>query len=79
MLVAEDVKGNQKLMELMLSKLGVEVVIAQDGNDAVQKALSQSFDLILMDMHMPHMNGYEATRVLRQQGYTPAAVISSSG
>jgi PAS domain S-box-containing protein len=68
-LVAEDVEGNQKLMELMLAKLGVDVVIADDGNLAMQKALSQSFDLILMDMQMPHMNGYEATRALRQQSY----------
>ncbi len=68
-LVAEDVEGNQKLIELMLSKLGVDVVIAEDGNQAMRKALSQSFDLILMDMQMPHMNGYEATRSLKQQGY----------
>jgi PAS domain S-box-containing protein len=68
-LVAEDVEGNQKLMELMLSKLGVDVVIAEDGNQAIQKAMSQSFDLILMDMQMPHMNGYEATCALRQHGY----------
>ena len=66
---AEDDEGNQRLMTLMLSKLGVEVVIAEDGNQAVQEALSQSFDLILMDMHMPSMNGYEATGVLKQQGH----------
>jgi len=68
-LVAEDVEGNQKLMKLMLSKLGVDVAIATDGNQAVQKALSQQFDLVLMDMQMPHMNGYEATRALKRQGY----------
>ncbi len=78
-LVAEDVEGNQKLMALMLSKLGVDVIIAEDGSKAVQKALSQSFDLILMDMQMPHMNGYEATRTLRKQGYrTPIVALTAN-
>ncbi len=78
-LVAEDVEGNQRLMELMLSKLGVEVVIAQDGREAVQKALSQSFDLVLMDMQMPNMNGYEATRMFRQQdSKTPVVALTAN-
>jgi signal transduction histidine kinase/CheY-like chemotaxis protein/HPt (histidine-containing phosphotransfer) domain-containing protein len=65
-LVAEDVEGNQRLMTVMLSKLGVEVVIAEDGLQAVQEASAQSFDLILMDMQMPNMNGYQATREIRK-------------
>ncbi len=78
-LVAEDVEGNQKLMVSMLSKLGIDVVIAEDGNQAIQKALSQSFDLILMDMQMPHMNGYEATSALKQQGYeTPIVALTAN-
>jgi len=77
-LVAEDVEGSQILMKLMLTKLGVEVVIAEDGNQALQKALSQSFDLILMDMQMPHVNGYEATAALRQRGYeTPIVALTA--
>ncbi|NQV33608.1 MAG: response regulator, partial [Phycisphaeraceae bacterium] len=68
-LVAEDVEGNQRLMTLMLSKLGLDVVIAENGQQVVEKALAQSFDMILMDMQMPLMNGYEATRLLKQQGY----------
>jgi len=73
-LVAEDVEGSQRLMKLMLLKLGVDAVIAEDGQEAMEKALSQSFDLILMDMQMPNMNGYEATRALKQQGYTTPIV-----
>lgn len=78
-LVAEDVEGNQLLMKLMLSKLGIEVVIAKDGKQAVQEALSQSFDLIFMDIQMPNMNGYEATRALKKQGYKmPIVALTAS-
>ncbi len=78
-LVAEDVEGNQKLMQLMLSRLGLEVTIAEDGRQAVDMALSQSFDLILMDMQMPHMNGYDATAALKQQGcQTPIVAVTAS-
>jgi len=73
-LVAEDIEGNQQLIEVLLSMLGVEVVVAKDGSQAVEKALSESFDLILMDMQMPYMNGYEATLMLREQGYTTPIV-----
>ena len=48
----------------------MEATIAEDGNEAVEKALAQKFDLILMDMMMPHMNGYDATDELRKQGIT---------
>jgi len=77
-LVAEDVETNQKLMELMLTKMGLEVALADDGEQAVQKALSESFDLILMDMQMPHMNGYEATQALRGKGAsTPIVALTA--
>ncbi len=65
-LVAEDVEGNRKLMNLLLSKMGLEVSLAEDGNKALQAALSQSFDLIFMDMKMPHLDGCEVTRKIRQ-------------
>jgi len=78
-LVAEDVEGNQKLMQLMLSKLGLEVDIAEDGVQAVQMATSQSFDLVFMDIQMPHMNGYDATAALKRQGYkTPIVALTAN-
>jgi signal transduction histidine kinase/HPt (histidine-containing phosphotransfer) domain-containing protein len=67
-LVAEDAKTNQALIKLVLEQLGLEVIIAEDGAEAVDKALDQSFNLIFMDMQMPNMNGYEATAMLRNKG-----------
>ena len=67
-LVAEDAPASQILIRKLLEKYGLEVTIAADGRQAVQQVLSRSYDLILMDMHMPEMNGYDATRLLREQG-----------
>ena len=78
-LVAEDVRSNQMLVRWLLEKMGFEVTVAEDGNEAVQKALSRSFDLILMDMQMPNMNGFEATKALRNEGVkTPIIALTAS-
>jgi signal transduction histidine kinase/CheY-like chemotaxis protein/HPt (histidine-containing phosphotransfer) domain-containing protein len=73
-LVAEDSRTNQMLIRLLLEKLGLKITIAQDGKKAVEEALSQTFDLIFMDMQMPIMNGYEATKKLRSEGITTPIV-----
>jgi CheY-like chemotaxis protein len=67
-LVAEDNPSNQKLITILLQKMGVEVTIAEDGHKAVEKCGNETYDLILMDMQMPNMNGYDATRELRKKG-----------
>jgi len=77
-LVAEDVESNQVLIKLLLNKMGLEVTIAADGNEAVRKALTQKFDLILMDIQMPHMNGYEATEALRNKGITTPIIAQTA-
>ncbi|MFH1882497.1 MAG: response regulator, partial [Planctomycetota bacterium] len=78
-LVAEDVKTNQMLIKLLLKQMGLEVTIAEDGSEVVQKALAQQFDLIFMDIQMPNMNGYEATRTLRNEGVkTPIIALTAS-
>jgi CheY-like chemotaxis protein/HPt (histidine-containing phosphotransfer) domain-containing protein len=78
-LVADDVEGNRKLMTLLLTQMGLEVTIAEDGSEALKKARSQSFDLILMDMQMPKMSGYEVTDALKRQGYkTPIVALTAS-
>ena len=68
-LLAEDGPDNQRLISMHLRKAGAEVVVAENGRIAVDLARSQSFDLILMDMQMPEMDGYAATTELRNYGY----------
>jgi len=64
--VAEDALANQVVIKRLLEKVGLEVLIANDGAEAVALAQSQSLDLIFMDIQMPNVNGFEATRLLRQ-------------
>ena len=64
-LLAEDNPVNQKIGQKLLEKLGVKVILANNGVKAVKAAREQRPDLILMDCHMPEMDGYEATRALR--------------
>ncbi len=66
-LLAEDGPDNQRLIGAILRKAGAEVEVADNGRIAVDRALGDQFDLILMDMQMPEVNGYQATRVLREQ------------
>ncbi|KKL52288.1 hypothetical protein LCGC14_2287010, partial [marine sediment metagenome] len=62
------------LIKLLLEKMGFEVTIAEDGNEALQRVLTQPFDLIFMDMMMPRMNGYEATKAIREKRITTPIV-----
>lgn len=67
-LVAEDAVANQALIRILLERLGHEVVIVENGAEAIETLEKQTFDLVLMDMMMPVMNGYDATRKLRAAG-----------
>lgn len=65
-LVVEDTLINQKVAKMMLEKLGANVVIAANGQLAVQAYREQTFDMIFMDCQMPVMDGFDATRAIRQ-------------
>jgi two-component system, sensor histidine kinase len=67
-LLAEDGIDNQHLLTTHLSMAGAEVAVASNGRIAVDMALRETFDLVLMDMQMPEMDGYAATRHLRRMG-----------
>jgi CheY-like chemotaxis protein len=67
-LVVEDGDTNRKLIDLVLRRAGLEVVTAENGKLGVEAALAGRFDLILMDMQMPVMDGYTAARTLREHG-----------
>jgi CheY-like chemotaxis protein len=69
-LLAEDNPINQLVACRMLEKVGHTVIFANDGQEALDKMQEQHFDLILMDLHMPRMDGLQATVTLRGQGHT---------
>ncbi|MBN9420152.1 MAG: response regulator [Candidatus Eremiobacteraeota bacterium] len=68
-LLAEDNPVNQRVAVKLLEKQGHEVVVAVNGQDALDRFARQSYDIILMDVSMPIMTGLEATTALRAEGH----------
>ncbi len=64
-LLVEDSVVNRKLLSYMLKNEGFDVVIATNGQEAVDEFKRQAFDLVVMDIQMPIMDGLEATRLMR--------------
>ena len=73
-LLTEDNLDNQRLVSLLLKRMGVEFDIANNGKEAITKAETGDFDVILMDVQMPVMDGLTATQILRQEGYAKPIV-----
>jgi DNA-binding response OmpR family regulator len=81
-LIAEDEPDIRELITLTLQFSGYDVVRATDGAEAFDAAKSDHFDLILMDVRMPRMTGYEACRILRESDATkgiPIIFLSAKG
>ena len=79
-LLAEDNLVNQKVTSLMLRKLGFYVDIVSDGEEALAAWKAKKYDVILMDCHMPLMDGLQATRNIRSQeesGHTPILALTA--
>lgn len=68
-LLAEDGYDNRRLIEMVLRTVGAKVESVENGRLAVAKAEAEQFDIILMDINMPEMDGFEATQLLRSRGY----------
>jgi signal transduction histidine kinase/DNA-binding NarL/FixJ family response regulator len=69
-LVVDDGEANRELVRLVLEEVGLSVTDAENGQIGVDKATEERFDVILMDMQMPVMDGFTATRTLRERGMT---------
>jgi signal transduction histidine kinase/CheY-like chemotaxis protein len=82
-LIAEDTPDVRLWLRSIIRKAGLEVEVAENGEVACEKAIAareveHPFDVILMDMQMPVLSGYEATRQLREQGYEGAIIAITS-
>jgi signal transduction histidine kinase/CheY-like chemotaxis protein len=76
-LLVEDNPTNQKVVKNILKRLGHEADVANNGLEAVAATANKSYDLVFMDVHMPQMDGFEATRLIRQKqsgGHRPRIV-----
>ena len=77
-LIAEDSETNAMVAKKMLDRLGLTYEHVLDGAAAVDAALAGDFDVVLMDVSMPNLDGLEATRILRQRGYTTPVVAMTA-
>lgn len=77
-LIVEDSLDNQELLEQFLAGNGAAVAFASNGREGIEKALGSEFDLVLMDIQMPVLDGYSATKELRRQGFAKPIVALSA-
>jgi len=77
-LIAEDNLINQKLASHILTKLGYQVDIANNGREAVDAVMAKKYDVILMDVQMPEMDGLEATRFIRSNVKLQPIIIATT-
>ena len=76
-LVVDDEDRNLRLVEAMLAPEGYEVVLAHSGQEGLEKTRESSPDVILLDIMMPGLNGFEVLRILRQQSNIPVIMLTA--
>jgi CheY-like chemotaxis protein len=81
-LVAEDNKVNQKLAGGLLSRMGHQVVLVSNGREALHRLAQEPYDLVLMDVQMPDLDGYQATKMWREMeargtGHVPILAMTA--
>ena len=74
-LLVDDNAVNLKVASLMLKKLGHQTDLATNGIEAIEALEDQSYDIVLMDIQMPKMNGLEATKIIRQRWHQNSKII----
>jgi CheY-like chemotaxis protein len=83
-LVVDDHPTNRRVVELMLEQIGVEIASAENGQEACEAFVADRFDVVLMDVQMPVMDGLTATRNIRayeaerRLGRTPILMLTSN-
>jgi len=75
-LVVDDVQLNQMLMHVVLTNMGFTAEVAKNGKEAVELIKKNRYDLILMDIQMPIMNGFEATEIIRNELMSTIPIIA---
>jgi len=75
-LVVEDIALNQLLMKTILNEFGFEFDVASNGKIAIEKLQNNTYDLILMDLQMPEMNGFEATEYIRNKMNSKIPIVA---
>ena len=79
-LVVEDLEDSREAICLTLERLGADVLTARDGVEALEKVMAEHVDLVVCDLQMPRMDGFEFLHALRNvEGHTHQPVIAISG